>query len=57
VFRDAQKLVREKCEANTYFPCSANGEEQLELSKLSCYRADEGCGAACIDALVGKQGW
>ena len=56
-FRDAEALVMERCDSETFFPCSVDGVEQLELSKSSCYRVDEGCGYPCIDNLVQEQGW
>jgi hypothetical protein len=57
VFRNAQKLVGEHCDETAVFPCSANGTEQLELSKQSCYHQDEGCGFPCIDKLSIQHGW
>lgn len=50
-YREAMKLVKEKCDADAFLPCSANGTTQLEVSNQHCYKGDKGCGYTCIDEL------
>ena len=47
-------LVREQCPAETAFPCSADGEPQLELAEESCYKKDAGCGHRCVDRVIAE---
>ena len=44
--------AEERCAAEAVFPCSSIGEVQIDRSSENCYEKDEGCGFACLDALV-----
>lgn len=57
LFRRAQMIVGEHCNAEAVFPCSDNGTIQLEHSEKDCYYLDEGCGFPCIDKLSKLHGW
>jgi hypothetical protein len=50
--RRLQRSAQETCSATTTFPCSSNGEKQLEASRTNCYFTDTGCGYPCIDAML-----
>mmetsp|Transcript_4585 Transcript_4585/g.13229 ORF Transcript_4585/g.13229 Transcript_4585/m.13229 type:complete len:456 (-) Transcript_4585:48-1415(-) len=56
-FRIAQRVIADRCKTETFFPCSDDGEVQLEKSRSSCYYDDEGCGYACIDRLAVENNW
>jgi len=45
-------LVDEKCASTAVFPCSSDGEPQLEASIKNCYKFDYGCGYPCIDTIM-----
>lgn len=51
-FRRMLKKGEEACAASAKFPCSNQGEPQLEAAEESCYFSDWGCGYACLDRLA-----
>jgi len=56
-YRNAQRIVAEECEAETFPPCSANGTVQVHLAVSNCYARDAGCGYPCIGRIVRERGW
>ena len=51
-FKRLKSLANEKCASRAFYPCSKEGEEQLEKAKENCYRQDLGCGYQCIDEML-----
>ena len=49
-----KSLANEKCASRAMYPCSREGEKQLEKAKESCYAygKDFGCGHHCIDDML-----
>ena len=56
-FRRLKSLANEKCASRAFYPCSKEGEEQLEKAKESCYvyGKDFGCGYQCIDEMLNSK--
>ena len=50
--RYLQQLAESTCQAKAIFPCSEDGQAQLELSERSCYVQDAGCGHECVDSVM-----
>ncbi|CAJ1954858.1 unnamed protein product [Cylindrotheca closterium] len=50
-FRAMKRDGEGECADKATFPCSDDGEEQLEAAEKSCYSTDWGCGYACLDSL------
>lgn len=51
-YRRLKELERRVCAPHAIFPCSAQGENQMNVSKYNCYHDDEGCGYPCIDEML-----
>jgi hypothetical protein len=47
-----RELAVAMCADQAVYPCSDQGELQLEAAKKSCYIQDAGCGYQCIDDSV-----
>jgi hypothetical protein len=50
--RFLQKLANDQCSATAIFPCSSEGQAQLQLASKSCYVQDAGCGHMCVDRVM-----
>ena len=53
-YRTLKQLEQQHCAPNVQFPCSNNGEPQLDVAKENCYLYyyDFGCGYPCIDNII-----
>jgi len=54
-YRHLMELGLNHCDPYVIFPCSANGTDQHDLARQSCYNLDEGCGYQCLNELVQNQ--
>jgi hypothetical protein len=51
-FLALKQQAEEHCAPEAVFPCSQEGEPQIEKAKSSCYQNDWGCGYPCLDNLT-----
>jgi hypothetical protein len=51
-FLALKQQAEEHCAPEAVFPCSKEGEPQMEKAKSSCYQNDWGCSYPCLDNLT-----